>query len=157
MKSTQLTTCALGLLSLILLTQCAVVPTDPNAGSMRGGYGDYNYSGYNPSFQPYEAPARVSELSNGKYLVTINARVAAYDSSGRLMSSSGLSPNERYHADAAVESYREGHRGDYHHPNHSSHTSSRHTGAPTVRPRADGKIDDAPATLAKAGPRARRR
>lgn len=108
MKSTQLTTCALGLLSLILLTQCAVVPTDPNAGSMRGGYGDYNYSGYNPSFQPYEAPARVSELSNGKYLVTINARVAAYDSSGRLMSSSGLSPNERYHADAAVESYREG-------------------------------------------------
>ncbi len=124
--------------ALIGFTGCETITVSDSG----PGYGNYNYSG----------PARVTQLSNGNYLVNIDGKVASFNRYGNLMSGIGLSPSQIAHAEMAVRYYNNGHRGDYYHPNYAPPSyrppvwnpngpqfqSSR---PPEVRPRGDGMLE----------------
>ena len=87
-------------------------------------------------YEPYNSPARVTQLKNGNYLVNIDNKVVSFDSSGRLTSRGIANVSEVYHAQMAVNDYMRGHRGDHMHPNYKYQT-----GTPTVRPQGNGNLE----------------
>jgi hypothetical protein len=135
-----------GLCALALggLTGCETIPVSSNNGP---GYGNYNYN----------RPARVTQLTNGNYLVNIDGKVASFNRNGNLMSGIGLSSSQLAHAEMAVRYYNNGHRGDYYHPNYAppsyrppawrpdgpdfNRPDPGYGRAPEVRPRGDGMIE----------------
>jgi len=108
-------------LALASLPSCV---TDASGGGAVGQY------------QPYNTPARVTQLKNGNYLVNIDNKVVSFDGAGRLTSRGIANVSEVYHAQMAVNDYIRGHRGDHMHPNYSYQT-----GTPTVRPQGNGNIE----------------
>ena len=91
----------------------------------------------NSQHQGYSSPARVTQLKNGNFLVTIDGKLLSFDSKGSVTSRGSANPSEVYHAQEAVNSYIRGHRGDYMHPNYNYQSST----PPEVRPRGDGMIE----------------
>jgi hypothetical protein len=91
----------------------------------------------NVQHTPYTSPARVTKLSNGNFIVSINKKLVTFHPDGSPMSTGSATPSEVYHAQEAVNDYMRGHRGDHMHPNYA-YQSQR---APEVRPRGDGKLE----------------
>jgi hypothetical protein len=109
------------ILAFSILPSC-VVDATPNAA--------------NSQYEPYNSPARVSRLSNGNFLVTIDGKVLSFDSAGRPMSTGAANRSEIFHAQEAVNAYKYGHRGDHMHPNYAYQSA-----APKVRPRGNGNLE----------------
>lgn len=120
MKTTPSSLLAAALLSLFALPSCVI-----------------NVPEQNSSHAPYNSPARVNQLRNGNYLVSIDGKILSFDSNGSTISTGSATPSQVYHAREAVRDYMRGHRGDHMHPNYS-YQSSR---PPEVRPRGDGKLE----------------
>jgi hypothetical protein len=97
---------------------------------------DASGSGASSQYQPYNSPARVTQLKNGNYLVNIDNKMVSFDDRGRLTSRGIANPSEVYHAQMAVNDYIRGHRGDHMHPNYNY----QH-GSPKVRPQSNGNIE----------------
>jgi hypothetical protein len=96
-----------------------------------------NPNGTNSQYQGYNSPARVTQLKNGNFLVTIDGKLLSFNKNGGLLSAGTANPSEVYHAQQAVNSYMRGHRGDYMHPNYAYQSNT----PPEVRPRGDGKLE----------------
>lgn len=143
MKTKPILIAGLCALKLISFTSCETIAVSDSG----PGYGNYQYNG----------PARVTQLSNGNYLVNIDGKVASFNRYGNLMSGPGLSPSQLAHAEMAVRYYNNGHRGDYYHPNYAppsyrppvwrpdgpsfSRPETSYDRAPEVRPRGDGMLE----------------
>jgi hypothetical protein len=97
---------------------------------------DASGGGAASQYEPYNSPARVTQLKNGNYLVNIDNKVVSFDNQGRLTSRGIANVSEVYHAQMAVNDYMRGHRGDHMHPNYAYQS-----GTPTIRPRGDGKLE----------------
>ena len=130
-------------LTLVGFTACETIEITNNG----PGYGSYDFRG----------PARVTELSNGKYLVTVGSKIASFNRYGELISGAGLTSSELAHAEMALRYYRNGHRGDYYHPTYAppsyrppvwnpagpvfERPQPSFGGVPEVRPRGDGMLE----------------
>lgn len=120
MKHSTLPILTVGLLALSALPSCVINVPDANS-----------------QHEVYSHPARVTQLSNGNYIVKIDNRMLIYNSSGSMTSSGGASGSQIYHANQALRAYRDGHRGDYMHPNYNQAPKK----PMQVRPRGDGMIE----------------